>query len=142
VYYTDNLDSTTAPRYWDDLLDPTWADRIIIRYPLASSTMRTTLEATIMRQPTVEEDYRSLACLHHNTKAYTPDPTYMYLRLGRGEADLSLWNMTDIYIQGATYPFGYLLPASGTPVLSDGIAIVKNAPNPERARQFYEFVTS
>lgn len=142
AYNTDNLDSTTAPRDWDDLLDPTWADRIIIRYPLASSTMRTIFGAMIMRQPTVEEGYRWLARLDQNTKAYTPDPTYMYLRLGRGEADLSLWNMTDIYIQGATYPFGYLLPASGTPVLSDGIAIVKNAPNPERARQFYEFVTS
>ncbi|NNF57757.1 MAG: hypothetical protein HKN04_05900, partial [Rhodothermaceae bacterium] len=33
-------------------------------------------------------------------------------------------------------------PAEGTPVLVDAIAVVKGAPNPERARAFYEFVTS
>ncbi|MDX1547519.1 MAG: extracellular solute-binding protein [Rhodothermales bacterium] len=138
------LDSTAAPQDWDDLLDPRWKDRILIRYPLASSTMRTIYGALILRQPTVEEGYRWLARLDANTKDYTADPTQLYLRLAREEAEVSLWNMPDIYLQSREYdyPFGYLIPTSGTPVLTDGIALVKGGPHPEWAQRFYEFVTS
>ena len=36
----------------------------------------------------------------------------------------------------------YAVPASGTPVITDGIAIIRGAPNPEEAKRFYEFVTT
>jgi iron(III) transport system substrate-binding protein len=132
------------PMDWDDLLEPEWADRIIIRYPLASSTMRTIWGALIMRQPTVEEGYRWLARLDANTKTYAADPTQLYLKVAREEGDVSLWNMPDTYIQSDIngYPFAFSLPSSGTPVLHDGIAIVANAPQAEAARLFYEHVTS
>jgi iron(III) transport system substrate-binding protein len=35
----------------------------------------------------------------------------------------------------------YTFPASGTPVIMDGIAVVRGAPHEEEARKFYEFVT-
>src|SRR5690606_28074164 len=64
--------------------------------------------------------------------------------LARGEGDVTLWNLPDIHLQSDQngYPFDYVYPSSGTPVLTDGIAIVANAPNTEAARDFYEFVTS
>jgi iron(III) transport system substrate-binding protein len=34
------------------------------------------------------------------------------------------------------------MPASGTPVITDAIAIVRGAPNENEARKFYEFVTT
>jgi iron(III) transport system substrate-binding protein len=40
------------------------------------------------------------------------------------------------------YPFAYVLPASGTPLITDGIALVRGAKHPEEAKRFYEFVTS
>jgi iron(III) transport system substrate-binding protein len=144
TYNTRTLDSADVPRDWDDLLAPEWNGRILIRYPLASSTMRTIFGALIMRQPTVEEGYRWLAMLDRNVKTYTADPTQLYLRLAREEGDVSLWNMPDTYIQADVngYPFGAVIPESGTPVLTDGIALVRNAPNSEAGRSFYEFVTS
>ncbi len=144
AFNSEALDSTEAPADWDDLLDPRWAQRIVIRSPLASGTMRTIYGAMILRQPSIEEGYRWLARLDVSTKTYTADPTQLYLKLARGEGDLTLWNMPDIVLQRDEngYPFGYLLPASGTPVLVDAIAVVANSPNPERARQFYEFVTT
>ena len=39
------------------------------------------------------------------------------------------------------FPFGYVIPPQ-TPVLTDGIALIKNAPHAEAAKKFYEFVTS
>ncbi|RMH69587.1 MAG: extracellular solute-binding protein [Bacteroidetes bacterium] len=144
MYNSRTVPAEEVPQDWDDLLDPAWQGRVLIRYPLDSSTMRTIFGAMILRQPTVEEGYRWLARLDVNTKTYTADPTQLYLKIAREEGDITLWNMPDTYIQSQTYdyPFDYVIPASGTPVLYDGIAIVQNAPNPERARQFYEFVTS
>ena len=106
--------------------------------------MRTIYAAMIMRQPTLQDGYAWLARLDMNTKDYTADPTQLYLRLAREEADLSLWNMPDILLQVSEYqyPFGWLIPYSGTPVLTDGIALVKDGPNLDIAKEFYEMATS
>jgi iron(III) transport system substrate-binding protein len=144
MYNTDaGLDLSTIDE-WDDLIQTRHAGRILIRYPLNSSTMRTIWGAMITRQPTEQEGYDWLARLDRNTKTYTADPTQLYLRLARGEADVTLWNLSDVVIQRDLngYPFDFIIPESGTPVLYDGIALVANGPNPERAKQFYEFVTS
>ena len=143
AYNTEVLDSTAVPADWDGLLDPRWEDRVVIRSPLASGTMRTIFGAMIMRQPTEAEGFQWLARLDQNTGDYPADPTQLYLKLARGEGDLTLWNLPDIVLQAeGGYPFGWRLPASGTPVVVDAIAIVEGAPNPERAEEFYEFVTS
>ena len=129
---------------WDDLITDQWRDRILIRYPLASSTMRTIFGAMILRQPTEAEGFRWLARLDRNVKTYTADPTQLYLKLARGEGDVTVWNLPDIFLQAELndYPFGFILPEEGTPVLVDGIALVRGGPNPDAARLFYEFVTS
>jgi iron(III) transport system substrate-binding protein len=144
TYNTESLPAAEVPRTWDDLLDERYRGRILIRNPLGSGTMRAIFGAMILRQPTVEDGYRWLARLDLNTRAYTADPTQLYLQLARGQGDLTLWNLPDTYLQAhdVGYPFGFVIPEDGTPVLVDGIAIVAGAPNPERARQFYEFVTS
>jgi iron(III) transport system substrate-binding protein len=144
MYNHDAVDSTEVPTTWDDLLDSRFADRIIVRSPLGSGTMRTIFGAMIQRQPSVEEGFRWLARLDENTKTYAANPTQLYLALARGEGDITLWNLPDAYLQSRDlgYPFSWVIPEQGTPVLVDAIALVDGAPNPERAKQFYEFVTS
>lgn len=133
-----------APMDWDDILLPKWRDKVLIRYPLASGTMRTIFGAMIMRQPTVEEGYAWLARLDVNTRSYTADPTQLYLKLAREEGAVTLWNMpdTDLQIRDNGYPFSYHVPRSGTPLLTEGIALIKGGPSREQAIAFYEFVTS
>ncbi len=144
MFNHDAVDSTEAPRSWDDLLGERFRDRVIIRAPLGSGTMRTIFGAMIQRQPSVEDGFRWLARLDENTKTYAANPTQLYLSIARGEGDVTLWNLPDAYLQSRDlgYPFSWVMPAEGTPVLVDAIAVVKGAPNPERARQFYELVTS
>ena len=144
AYNSASLDSAARPTGWDDLITDEWSGRILIRYPLASSTMRTIFGAMILRQPNEQAGYRWLAKLDRNVKTYTADPTQLYLKLARGEGDVTVWNLPDIFLQAELngYPFGFVIPEEGTPVLVDGIAIVKNGPNPDAATLFYEFVTS
>jgi iron(III) transport system substrate-binding protein len=57
---------------------------------------------------------------------------------------VTLWDMPDIATlqQRTGIPVGYVIPTSGTPVLVDGIAIVKGTKHLEEAKRYYEFVTT
>ncbi len=144
IFNHDLLSREEAPRDWDDLLDPRWEGEIILRNPLESGTMRTIFAAMILRQPSEAEGFLWLARLDRNTRTYAADPTQLYLKLARGEGVVSLWNMPDTYLQAERYgyPFSFVVPASGTPLLAEGIALVRGGPNLEDARMFYEFVTT
>ena len=54
---------------------------------------------------------------------------------------LSAWNLQDVLLQAnqSNMPFGYVMPASGAPVLVDGIAAVKGG-NTAGAQKFMEFL--
>ncbi len=82
--------------------------------------------------------------LDANTKTYAADPTQLYIAIAREEGLVTLWDLPDVMLQVEShhYPFAYVIPASGTPLITDGIAIVRGARHPEEAREFYEFVTS
>jgi iron(III) transport system substrate-binding protein len=148
MYNSRVLKQDEVPRDWDDLLDPKWRDKVIIRYPLASGTMRIIYCALIQKEwkakGDIEAGFRWLGALDANTKGYTVDPTQLYLRIAREEGVLTLWNLPDVIIQRDLhgYPFGFQIPLSGTPLIIDGIAIVRRTRHLEEARRFYEFVTS
>lgn len=148
MYNTRLVTGGDIPKDWDDLLNARWRDRIIIRNPLASGTMRTIfcslIQRAIDRGGNVDSGLVWLRKLDANTKSYAADPTQLYLKIAREEGALTLWDLPDVQMQQSIhgYPFGYVVPESGTPLITDCIAIVKGAKHPEAARQFYEFVTS
>jgi iron(III) transport system substrate-binding protein len=148
LYNAQMLGRDAAPGDWDDLLAPQWRGKIILRSPPASGTMRVIFCAIIQREirrtGNPDAGYAWLRKLDANTKTYVSDPTQLYLRIARGEAPVSVWDMPDVELQvHRTHdPFGYLMPRNGTPVLVEGIAVVRGAPHPDLARSFYDFVTS
>lgn len=141
---SDVLTKESGPQDWDDLLDPKWKDKILIRGVLASGTMRTIYSSMIVRQgdKSPEKGYDWLLQLDANTKEYTQDPNALYLKLTRQEGSVSLWNLQDILLKKYTtdYPFDYIYPKSGAPILVDGVAVVNNAKNLENAKLFVEFL--
>ena len=148
LYNTKEISEEEAPKDWDDLLDPKWKDEIIIRYPLASGGMRTIFSGIIYdaykdaEDP--EEGYEWLRKFDANTKEYSGNPEIMYNQVAKGVGNLSVWNMPDTVelAEEKGYPFGYTIPESGTPVLTEGIAVIKDAPHPKAAEAFYEFVNT
>jgi iron(III) transport system substrate-binding protein len=148
MYNTNELSAEEAPKDWDDLLEPEWKDEIIIRYPLASGGMRTIFSAIIYDTYKDSEDpqegYDWLSKLDANTKEYSANPEIMYNQVAKGVGNISVWNMPDTVqlTEEKDYPFGYHVPKSGTPVITEGIAVFENAPHPKAAEAFYEFVNT
>ena len=148
MFNRERLSIDDAPKDWDDLLNPKWRDRIALRDPLASGTMRAIFFAMIYRHHvqsgSPESGYDWLRRLDANTKTYAANPTLLYLALSRGEADLTLWNLPDVFLQREQYgyPFDYVLPLSGVPMVIEGIAMVAGSKTLPLAQKFYEFVTS
>jgi iron(III) transport system substrate-binding protein len=148
AYNTEAVSAAEAPKDWDHVLDPKWRGKVIIRDPVASGSMRAIFGAIIARAiaqtGSPEAGYEWLRRLDANTKEYTLNPTLLYQKLGRQEGLISLYNMPDIATlrERFSIPVTYVIPASGTPLLVDAIAVVKGTKRAQLARQYYEFVTS
>ena len=148
AYNTEAISRDSAPRDWDDLLAPKWKGKIIIRDPVASGTMRAIFGAIIARSVTQtgspDAGFAWLKRLDGNTREYTLNPTILYQKLGRQEGILTLWDMPDVATmrERVGLPVDYVIPASGTPLLVDAIAIVRGTRHLREAKLYYEFVTS
>jgi iron(III) transport system substrate-binding protein len=147
AYNSDAVSAADAPKDWDDLLDPRWKGKVLVRDPIASGTMRAIFGAIMVRsiQNTGKPDsgYAWLRRLDANTREYVLNPTILYQKIGRQEGVVTMWDMPDIAtLQQRTHiPVKYVIPSSGTPLLVDGIAIVHGTHHPAEAKLYYEYVT-
>jgi iron(III) transport system substrate-binding protein len=147
AYNSDVLAADEAPADWDEVLEPRWTDRVIIREPLASGTMRTIFGMVIERGLAQTGDtgwgFDWLRRLDAQTREYVFNPALLHQKLLRQEGWLTLWDLPDILVeQQKGSPFDYVLPSSGTPVIEDAIAIVSGARHPDAARRFVDWVGS
>jgi iron(III) transport system substrate-binding protein len=136
------------PRTWDDLLLAQWRDKIVIREPMDSGTMKTIFGGLIWQRGGPRDPlpgYAFLKALDAQTHAYLPNPQAVYDRVAKStEGYITLWNLTDVIYQARAngYPFDYRIPKGPLPISLDPIGIVAGAPHLEEAKRFYEFVTS
>jgi iron(III) transport system substrate-binding protein len=148
AYNSEAVSASDAPHDWDDVLNPKWRDKVLIRNPTPSDTMRTIFDAMIWRfykdSKSPQQGYDWLRKLDANVHEYTADGTLLMQKIGRREGLITLWDMPDVRLfqEQKHLPVAYVLPSSGTPVVIDGIAIIRGAPNEEEAKRFYEFVTT
>ena len=147
AYNADAVSPSEAPRDWDDVLDVKWRDKILIRDPGASGTMRAIWAMILVKSVRTTGDttwgMSWLRRLDGQTKAYALNPAILMERLGRQEGLLTLWDLQDVLIDRARgLPLGYVFPASGTVVIDDGIALVRGSRHVAAARLFIDFVGS
>ncbi len=147
VYNSAAVKPEEAPRDWDDLLDPKWTGKILIRDPLASGTMRTVfgmvLARSVAETGSTDRGFAWLGRLDAQTKEYLQQPALMIEKLNRQEGLITIWELTDLLWQRQRgSPLAFRFPRSGTPVIDDSIGLVKNAPHPDDAKAFIDFVGS
>jgi iron(III) transport system substrate-binding protein len=146
IYNHDLLKADDAPKDWDDLITPAFNEKIVIRDVMPSGTMRTIYSAMIYRQfartGSPEAGFEWLRKLDANTVVYTPTPDDMYLKLDRGVGVVTLWNLQDAFIQPMknNRPWSFVIPASGVPVLLDGVGVVNNPKMMDAAVEFQNFL--
>jgi iron(III) transport system substrate-binding protein len=147
AYNSKAVSAAEAPQDWDDILAPRWKDKVIIRDPMASGTMRAIWGLIIFRSIRQTGDTTSgmrwLRALDGQTKTYTISPALLYEKLARQEGLVSLWDLQDILIsQAKGIPLGYVFPRSGTVVIDDAIGLVRGSRHPDVARAFIDYVGS
>ena len=147
AFNSDAVPADSAPHDWDDVLEPKWHDKVLIRDPMASGTMRAIwgliIERSLRETGDTTAAMRWLRRLDAQTTAYTLNPAVLDEKLARREGLVTLWDLPDILIsQGKGLPFGYVFPASGTAVIDDAIGLVRGARHPDSARVFIDYVGS
>jgi iron(III) transport system substrate-binding protein len=149
IFYNNReLTQDQAPKSWDDLTDPKWANKINIRYPLASGAMRSLYASLVYREYKKINDpapgYDFLRKLDANTKEYSNHSTVLFQGLARGEAVVSAWALPDVQnnINKNNMPFTIVSPSDGSPIITDSLGIVANAKNLENAKAFVEFINN
>ena len=146
VYNNERLTADQAPKDWDDLLSPRFKGKILIRDVMASGTMRTIYSAMVYRQyartGSADAGYDWLRQLDANTVNYAANPDDMYFKLDRGVGTVTLWNLQDVLVQSRRHrrPWSYVMPASGAPVLVDGVGVVNNPKTLAAAAEFQNFL--
>ncbi|HXO21809.1 MAG TPA: extracellular solute-binding protein [Thermoanaerobaculia bacterium] len=145
VYNAKVVTAEQAPHDWEDLLDPRWKGKIIIRDPLASGTMRTLfgmiVARSLERTGDTREGFEWLRRLDAQTKEYVLNPALMIEKLNRQEGLITVWELTDLLWQRQRgSPLAFQFARSGSPVIDDSIGLVRGAPHAELARAFLEWV--
>ncbi|HZH40648.1 MAG TPA: extracellular solute-binding protein, partial [Gemmatimonadales bacterium] len=132
VYADQAMKPAEAPQSWDDLLQPKWKGKIIIRDPLASGTMRAVWGLMIERGFKKTTDtalaFAYLKALDAQTKEYVLNGTLLDQKIVRQEALITIWDLPDILLNKREgMQLGYVFPRDGTPAIEDAIGIVKGA---------------
>jgi iron(III) transport system substrate-binding protein len=145
VYNSAAVAAADAPKDWDDLLDPRWKGKIIIRHPLASGTMRAIfgfiLARSLEKTGSTDSGFDWLRRLDAQTKSYEMNASILVQRIARREGLVTVWDLPDVLLEMKhSRDLAYVFPRSGTPVIDDAIGLIHGARHPERARQFLEWV--
>src|SRR5207249_225415 len=117
-----------APRDWDDLLDPRWKGKILIRDPLASGTMRAVwgmiIERGLRQAHDTAAGFQWLRRLDAQTKEYVLNGPLLDQKIVRQEGLVTIWDLPDILLSRRDgLPLGYAFPKSGTPVIEAAIGV-------------------
>jgi iron(III) transport system substrate-binding protein len=145
VYNSKAVSAAEAPREWDDLLEPKWKDKILIRDPLASGTMRAVwgyiLAKSVKETGSPDAGFAWLARLDAQTKEYVFNPILLYEKIVRQEGLLTIWDLPDTLLERERgSPLQYVFPPSGTPVIDDAVGVVAGSRHPEAAKLFVNFL--
>ncbi|EGB16166.1 extracellular solute-binding protein family 1 [Pseudodesulfovibrio mercurii] len=145
-YNTEMLTAAEAPKDWKDLADPRYKDMLVFRNALSSSA-RATYSALLQqyeKKGELDKGWAFLKGVDANTKRYYGSGSLLFQAVGRKEAAISFSVLNDI-IDNKTknkMPLQFIDAASGSPVITDGIAVINNAKHPEAAKAFVEFAGS
>lgn len=145
-YNSEMLSKDKAPADWVDMTKPEYKDMLVFRNALSSSARATytSLLQQYERRNDLDGGWAFLKALDANTKRYYGSGSLQFQAVGRKEAAVSfavLNSVIDNKIKNKM-PLEIIDAKSGSPVITDGIALIKNAKRPNAGKAFIEFAGS
>lgn len=146
LFYNKELlarDGMDAPKTWADLLNPEWKGKIAYCSPSKSGSAYTQLCTMLFGHGGKEEGWDFIKKFYANLDGKLLDSSSKCHKMvadGEFHVGLTLEKAAVKYADDQNVAFVY--PEDGTSAVPDGVALVKNGPNPDNAKLFIDFVTS
>ena len=145
-YNSEMMAPEEAPTDWSDLAKSQYKGQLVSRNALSSSaraTYASLLQQYEMRGEMVK-GWDFLKGVDANVKRYYGSGSLQFQAVGRREAALSFAVLNAVVDNTLTnhMPLEIIDAKSGSPVITDGIALIKGARHPHAAKAFIEFAGS
>ena len=131
-----------GPKGWADLLDPKWKGKIAFTDPANSGSAYTTVTMLVDLWGGGDAGWKKVTELFRNMKVLNRS-SLVFQGVGNGEYPLgiSLEYAGPMWAAGGA-PVKVIYPDDGTFAAMEGVAIIKDDPNPESAKAFVDFVNA
>ncbi len=137
AYNKDRLTEAEAPKSWKELTEPKWKGRVAVGHPGFSGYVGTW---TVMLRKLYGWDY--FEALEKNEPQIGRSIQDTVTMLNAGERDVGVSpSATSLISASRGNPIALIYPTDGTLMVPSPTMILKNAPHPNAAKLFMEFVT-
>lgn len=132
------LKGDPMPKTWSDLANPRWKDRLVVSDPEKTSSSLATLWG--INETIGAEPLKGIA--KNATIVSTASAVYDGVAKGEFAVGMTMEYAAQEYVAGGQKDIEIVYPTEGTYIAPEGMALVKNSPNPAEARKFYDFLAS
>jgi iron(III) transport system substrate-binding protein len=132
------LKGDPMPKTWSDLANPRWKDRLVVSDPEKTSSSLATLWG--IEQSVGKEPLKGIA--KNATIVSTASQVYDGVAKGEFAVGMTMEYAAQEYVAGGDKDIEIVYPSEGTFIAPEGMALVKNGPNPSDAKKFYDFLAS
>ena len=132
------LKGDPVPTSWKDLADPRWKDRLVIGDPEKTSSSFAMLWG--INQMEGRKPLEGIA--RNATQVNTASQVYEGVAKGEFAVGMTMEYAAQEYVAGGQKDIQIVYPSEGTFIAPEGMALVKNAPHPDDARKFYDYLAS
>ena len=138
AYNKDKVSEAEAPKSWKDLLDPKWKGKVAVGHPAFSGYVGTW---AVMLKKLYGWDYFEKLEKSKPQIGRSIQDTVTMLNAGERVVGASP-QATSLISKSRGNPIGLIYPTDGTLIVPSPSMILKNAPHPNAAKLFMEYLTS
>jgi len=141
IYNKTMIDEKDVPKTWDDLCNENLKGKIAYASPAKSGSAYTQLCTMLFSKPTLEEGWEMVFNFIKNLDGKVQSSSGNCHKLvASGEYAIGVTIEKSAVLYNDNPDIGYVYPEKNSAV-PDGVALIKNCPNPENAKLFIDFVT-
>ena len=141
IYNKTLIDEADVPKTWDDLCNENLKGKIAYASPAKSGSAYTQLCTMLFSKPTIDEGWDMVFNFIKNLDGKVQDSSGNCHKLvASGEYAIGVTIEKSAVLYNDNPDIGYIYPLKNSAV-PDGVALIKNCPNPDNAKLFIDFVT-